>query len=306
MTDSRVGAVTPPIAVITPVRNGERFIKQTLDSILAQTFRDFVVVVVDDASTDGTRAILDGYTDPRIQVIHSDCALGAAGARNRALDQVRSRYVAFCDSDDISDPQRFERQYQFLEAHPHVQFLAGAVAVIDENGTPTGVVWGRHRDDLIAPSLLFGNCFATSSVMVRRVLVGDTRMDQRLCPVEDYDFWTRIVDRDGAQVLSEVVAYYRTHAAGITSTLSANTRRSLEEIARRQLVRIGVRPTAEELQVHLRLGQRKIALRTTGASERDRCTARKRRTRPSTIRSTSRKSTMRRSLANATASAQST
>jgi glycosyltransferase involved in cell wall biosynthesis len=251
--------MTPAVTVVVPVRNGEAFIGQTLDSLLAQTFTDFVVVVIDDASTDGTDAILQRYTDERrMRVVRSEICLGAAGARNRGLDLARSHYVAFCDGDDVANPRRLERQMAFLSSHPGVQMLGADVTLIDAHGRPTGADWCMEAPGDVGPSMLFGNCLLTSTIIVERALIGEDRFDQTLSPVEDYDLWARVSARGRVEGLPEILAQYRVHEAGISRTLRDNTERSLRIIARKQLARLGLTPSHEQLELHRRLMSRDV------------------------------------------------
>lgn len=260
-------SVNFPITVITPVFNGERFIARTLDSILAQTFREFRLLVIDNASTDGTRLVLDGYTDSRLRVLRCETNVGPAGARNMGLDCAESRFVAFCDADDVWEPQRLERQLDFLRFHDDVQLLGSRMTFIDEHDRPIGASWNYERNDLLGPAMLFGNCFATSTLVLSRALVGDDRFDQRLCPVEDYDLWARLIQRGGAHILPEMLVRYRVHGGATTRALHENTQRSLETIAQKQLQRLGIAATPADLRLHVALGLRKIGGTTLAVSE---------------------------------------
>jgi glycosyltransferase involved in cell wall biosynthesis len=247
-------AITPTVTVVMPVYNGERFLAEALDSVLAQSFVDFVAIVVDDASTDGTAAILEKCTDSRVRIMRNAERMGVAGARNRALDWADTPYIAFLDSDDVACPTRLERQVGFLRAHAEIRIVTSSVAVISEDSRPTGAVWGHAGADHAIPAMmLFGNCLATSTVMVdRRLLVGE-RFDASLNPVDDYDMWLRLLDRTCVACLPEVLVRYRIHPASLMHTSEA-VEESLQRIATERLTRLGVVPTAAELAVHRALG----------------------------------------------------
>jgi glycosyltransferase involved in cell wall biosynthesis len=243
------------VSVIMPVHNGERFLAEALDSVLAQTFADFVVIVLDDGSTDGTAQILSRYADRRLRVIRNTVRIGAAGARNRGLDLADTRYVAFFDSDDVAHPQRLEIQTAFLRAHPDVHFVASRVSVIDERGVPTGAVWGHEwAADAIPSAMLFANGLATSTVLVERALMLNERFNQALDPVEDYDMWLRLLDRSRVACLRDLLVQYRVHPASLMHTRRQTTEDGVRRIARDRLARLGVVPTVAELDVHRDLG----------------------------------------------------
>lgn len=110
----------PAISVVLPVRNGEAFLADALDSVFAQTFSDFELIVVDDCSTDRTAEMLASTNDSRLRVVRNEEQRGIAGSLNRGFELCGGRYIARMDADDISLPMRFARQVAFLEAHPEV------------------------------------------------------------------------------------------------------------------------------------------------------------------------------------------
>jgi glycosyltransferase involved in cell wall biosynthesis len=238
-----------------PVHNGDRFVADALDSVLAQSFRDFAVLVIDDASTDRTGQVLRRFTDCRVRVIRSHEQLGPAGARNVGLEEAQSRYVAFVDSDDVAARRLLEAQVGYLQAHREVKLVATRVAVVDENGQPTGALWGHEGDPgTIAPSMLFANRLATSSIAVDRAFIRDERFDRTLPVASDYDMWLRLLGRGQVACLPDVLVHYRSHAANLSHTRSAAAEGSLRRIARVALARLGIEPSEEEVDIHRALG----------------------------------------------------
>jgi len=116
----------PAVSVVMCVFNAEAFLHEAMGSIFAQTFRDFELIVVDDASTDRTPEILAGYTDPRIRVIRNSSNLGVGRARNRGLRLARGKYIAMHDADDASVPDRLAQEVAYLESHPEVGLVGSA------------------------------------------------------------------------------------------------------------------------------------------------------------------------------------
>lgn len=249
----------PVVTVIMPVHNGERFVGAAVDSVLGQTFTDFVLVAIDDASTDGTLDVLLRYTDSRVQVIRSASRVGPAAARNMGLDLARSTYVAFFDSDDIAAPRRLDTQVAWLRGHPGTGFLAAHVSLIDEQGAPTGPVWGYGRDPvLIAPSLLFRNPLPTSTVVVDRAVIGHERFDATLAVASDYDMWIRLGRRTAIACLPDVLVQYRDHPANLSHTHGASADACLDRIVLRSLAPMEIVPSASELSVHRRLRSQQL------------------------------------------------
>src|SRR6056297_3560170 len=130
---------TPLISVITPVRNGERFLASALQTILDQTISDFEVLIVDDQSTDATPRVIDELKlrDCRVRAFPGP-GRGPGPASNVAIRQARGAYLAKVDADDLTLPDRFEKQVRFLEANPACVAVGGQCELIDELGRPLG------------------------------------------------------------------------------------------------------------------------------------------------------------------------
>lgn len=158
----------PAISVIMPVYNGERFVEESLNSILNQTFKDFEFIIVNDGSKDDTLKILKKYKDKRIRLINNKKNLGFAASLNVGLKLSRGKYIATCNSDDISHPKRIGVEFNYLEKHQDI-FLVGTSAVfIDEAGKEIRrfrkydnyklLAWRLRKScSIIYPSIMFRN-----------------------------------------------------------------------------------------------------------------------------------------------------
>jgi glycosyltransferase involved in cell wall biosynthesis len=125
----------PEITVLMSVYNGERHVRGAVDSILGQTFTDFEFVIVNDGSTDGTREILESYTDPRIVFVNQE-NMGLTRSLNRGLAMARGKYVARQDADDVSMAGRLERQFRYMENNPHIGLVGSYYLIVDEDDNP--------------------------------------------------------------------------------------------------------------------------------------------------------------------------
>ena len=196
----------PKVSVVMSVYNGERFLRQAVDSILAQTFTDFEFVVVDDGSTDGTAEILKGYTDPRLRVISQE-NIGLIGSLNRAVDIASGEYIARMDADDISSPRRLELQLEWLESHPHTAVLGTQVLEIGDDGHTIRRHYYPTEGAAIAKALLQGaTAICHGSAVFRRACfqrVGGYR--QRFEHAEDYDLWLRTIESWNMENLPHVL-----------------------------------------------------------------------------------------------------
>jgi glycosyltransferase involved in cell wall biosynthesis len=213
-------SIKPVLSVVVPIHNGAKFIPATLDSILDQTYSDFELILVDDASTDGLADALHPYVDARLRVEHLGHNVGVADARNHGVELASGRYIAFCDADDICMPQRFERQLAFLQSHPDVGVCGSAFTCFDDERELETV---RHppSDQELRRSLMTGNCFGMSTIMGRAELFKTHAFDQSMSPTEDYDLWTRFAVRGVILAnLDESLLRYRLHAAQASQSKS--------------------------------------------------------------------------------------
>src|SRR5262249_44526169 len=160
----------PLVSVVMPVYNGERFVVEAVRSILAQTFRDFECLVVDDGSTDRTPELLaaEQARDPRLVVHRQPANLGFREALTTGCALARGELIARMDADDISLPTRLERQVAFLQTHPKVGVVGSAVQFLDDRGAPGAIKLNPLGSGLAAWSMVFFNSLVHPSVTLRR------------------------------------------------------------------------------------------------------------------------------------------
>ena len=224
----------PAISVVMAAYNGADLIGETLDSLWAQTFSDFEVIVVDDCSTDDTLDVLCACPDPRLQVIAATKNMGPVHSRNRAFAAARGRYVAGLDQDDICLPDRFARQVAYLDTHPDVVLLGTAAAVLEDGAVTSGIKSPVTTPLLVAWLLRIENPLVWSTVMVRRdaVPAGDfTRPD--ILYAEDFDLYHRMALIGGVARIDDPLLLYRKHGGGASKryadTMQASATRVLAE-----------------------------------------------------------------------------
>lgn len=207
----------PTVSVLMPVYNGERYLREAVDSILRQSFTDFEFVIVDDGSTDGTRAVLDGIDDPRLRVISNERNVGVTRALNIGLEAARGRYIARLDADDVAHRERLARQVAVLEANADIVLLGSGYDAIDE----AGVVVERIRRPLTDAEFrwmaLLHAPVIHPSVMFRAWLIRDLglRYDVGLVTGQDYDMWARMLAYGKAARLGEPLVTWRRHVDAV-------------------------------------------------------------------------------------------
>ena len=201
-----------------PVHNGERYLGEAVESILAQTLEDFEFLVIDDGSTDSSVSIIEKRRDPRIRLVRNDGNLGLVASLNRGLELASGKYVARMDADDISAPQRIERQLDFLERNPTVAVLGTNLIRIHPDGTPcddqpppypTGSAYLGWK--------IFWRCaLQHPTVMMRKDVVRTLGGYQQVWLAEDYDLWLRISREHEIDNLREFLLSYRVHPESVS------------------------------------------------------------------------------------------
>jgi glycosyltransferase involved in cell wall biosynthesis len=215
------GVKMPPVvSVVMSVYNGERFLRMAIDSVLAQTFRDWELIVIDDASTDSTPEILAEYRDPRIQVLRNETNRKQAVCSNRGIAAASGRYIARFDADDVSLPDRLGKQVAYLEAHPDVALVASAAHFIDEAGSRVDFRAGGLG--CCAVNFLFTwYCPVIHSSVVFRTEAARPPNgyddNPRYCFSEDYEFMSRIAFHGKVHVLAEPLVEYRIHPSSVSA-----------------------------------------------------------------------------------------
>ncbi len=193
MSDSGV----PVVSVVMPAYNGERHIRESIESILHQTFQDWELIVVNDGSTDGTVAAVAEYHDPRLRYTARPNG-GFTAAMNSAFKLVRGRYVAYQAQDDVSVPTRLEQSVAFLETHPEYELVHSAAIFIDVNGQEFSR-WGGTGRQLSRPEAFYrlyleGPAIATPTTLMRTRHLGSGSFwgDPALRVCSDFEHWLEV------------------------------------------------------------------------------------------------------------------
>jgi glycosyltransferase involved in cell wall biosynthesis len=245
----------PKISVIIPVYNGERFVRDAIDSILHQTFADFELIIINDGSSDSSANIILSYADPRIVFINNDENTGLPNVRNQGLDASRGEYIAWLDCDDISVPCRLEKQAKLLDNNSQIG-VCGAWMKITSNSNDS-IAQYPTDPEYIRASLLFNNCLANSTVMMRAACTREIGLRFELSHYlsQDYGLWVRIPKTWRIINLPEVLTIYRLHPNQVTKIHSQKQVDISWEIQKTQLLDLGiVAPSADEKKIHMSLG----------------------------------------------------
>jgi hypothetical protein len=215
----------PRATVLTAVHNGAPWLARSLESVLAQDFADFELIVVDDASDDDSPAILAATDDPRLRVLRNPRNLGLTVSLNRGLELARGAVILRHDADDLSLPGRFARQMALLDARPEVGVCGGFAIMADGEGRPLGTYRVPLGHAAIAWAVGFGHAFAHPAVAVRAgVLRAVSGYDPAWPVAQDQELWTRLVWTTRMANIAEPLVEYRQHAGMASRARGAEQR----------------------------------------------------------------------------------
>lgn len=254
----------PKISVILPVYNGALYIKDAVQSILDQTYGDFELIVLNDASTDNTLEVLQSFSDPRMKIITNEQNLRVVKSLNKGLAMATGEFIARMDGDDIAHPRRFELQVAYLEANPTVDLCGTWVQVF---GARDHIAKSSEHHELIKAHLFFLNSLYHPSVMFRRssFLRHNLAYDESFVNAEDYGLWVKIVDMLKLANVPKILLQYREHDSNV-SVLKASNRKVLDEIHYRVysdfLDKLQIPYNQNDLVTHRELAIRNIDIST--------------------------------------------
>ena len=215
---------TPLVSVLMPVYNCELYIESAVNSILSQTYSNFEFFIIDDASTDNTINILNNFKDPRIRLIKKTKNSGYTKNLNDALSLVKGKYIARMDGDDISLPERFEKQIAVLENNKNVIVCGTNFKLL---GTET-IIKNPEKDEEIKLHLVKESCIGHPTVIIRAKVMQQNHINYNssMEPAEDYDLWVRLVKYGDFFNIQEPLFLYRIHENQVSSLRKEKQRNS--------------------------------------------------------------------------------
>lgn len=242
-------APAPAVTVLIPAHNAGAFLREAVDSILAQTFTDFECLVIDDGSTDGAVEALRAIPDPRLRIERNPRNLGLIATLNRGLELARAPLLARMDADDVALPQRLERQVGRMSCRPRLSLIGTWAQFIDETGKSHGICRKPVDHGSILKEILHGNTFIHPSVMMRtevaRQLGG---YPSEATHAEDYGLWLRMVENHESENLPECLLMYRVHSGQISQRKLAHQWRTAKALSVQARARFLARGLVSEEQ----------------------------------------------------------
>ncbi len=254
----------PLVSVVMAVHNGEAFISESIDSILNQTWTNFELLIIDDASTDKTTTLIKDFSDHRIKLFKLPKKNGLSKALNIGLQHAQGNYIARMDADDSSHPQRLTEQIAFMEKNSDVVLCGSFIKSIgNSHQTTTYPV----DSELLKTSLLFGSPFAHPSVMIRADVLKKNKLEynEALSTAQDYELWTRLSLFGNFANIPKVLLHYRKHSKQTSKTKRALQLQTAYALSLKVLSSINVSPRPDQASVHQAL----VAHRYDNATERN-------------------------------------
>ena len=212
----------PKVTVLMSVYNGGKYLREAIESILNQTFKDFEFLIINDGSTDRTAEILQSYDDPRIKIINNEKNIGLTKSLNKGLKMARGEYIARMDADDISMPERLEKELTTITNDKEIGMVTSWIDEISQIVTHSDYstrVRTTNFPEEIFYTLLFHNCIAHSTVLFNKELVLSLGgYDESYEQSQDYDLWIKLSRVSKIVKLREVLVRRRSHENTISRT----------------------------------------------------------------------------------------
>lgn len=238
----------PLISVVMSTYNEEAYIEEALNSILNQTIQDFELIIYDDCSTDGTVGKLRSFQDARIRLICNETNCGLTQNLNKGLRIARGRFIARMDGDDRSEPTRFEKQIQFMEAHPEVYLISCHARNFGESDLVNRI---KGDSDALQCRMLIRPVFAHPGFMMRRELIEEGFWyDESFRTAQDYEFAVRVAKEHEIGMVPEILLHYRVHKKQISNTANGNQITNADRVRQMQLQELQISLSEEERRIY--------------------------------------------------------
>ncbi|TAF63060.1 MAG: glycosyltransferase family 2 protein [Cytophagales bacterium] len=234
---------SPMISVIMPVFNAESYLKEAIESILNQTFSDFEFLIFNDGSKDKSAEIVQSYAqkDSRIIFYNYQENTGYLKHLNEGIELAKGKYIARMDADDISLPQRFQEQVDFMEKNQEIGICGTWFEVFDNNTRKTIQVTKHNADDFgIKISLLYYCSLGHPTILAKASLLKNNPYDQYFYPAEDYELWSRLVPITKFHNIPKVLLLYRWHDTNISKEKENIQTEKTTQIKEKQFRRLGL------------------------------------------------------------------
>ncbi|MDR0412224.1 MAG: glycosyltransferase [Dysgonamonadaceae bacterium] len=261
------------VSVVLPVYNGEKYLREAIDSILNQTFRAFELIVIDNASTDSTREIVRSYTDPRLVLVENETNRGLIYSLNRGLSVSRGKYIARIDADDISLPGKLQRQYDYMEAHPETGICGNSMESFNETTHYRQRIDFAVSDREIRAFAFFQSPFNHPSVLLRKAVLDQHQLQypELYYNAEDYGLWIEMLKHTQGHNIPAVLTRYRKHEGSETARDDKKIENKIKivlQLHTRYLNQNGIFLDPDQMQLYTRFTDRSFPCELNGKNQR--------------------------------------
>lgn len=240
----------PKITVLMPVYNGEKFLREAINSILMQTFKDFEFLIINDGSADKTAHILKTYNDSRIRIINHKGNKGLISSLNEGVKLAKGKFIIRMDQDDISLPLRLEKQIGFMRDNPDTVVCGTCLKLFDSDNDN---IWKVPGDfERIRCLMLFYSVIYHPTVIIRTKIFKKLNFyyDKSFSHADDYELWVRIMENFKVSNLEEVLLYRRVHQDSIGNTYNKIQVKNANKVRLYLIHKLRIFPQKKEFKIH--------------------------------------------------------
>lgn len=225
----------PIVSIIICTYNRKKLLSRAIDSVLKQNLSDFELIILDDASTDQTKSLIDSFSDSRIKYFKNNVNLGIVKSRNKACNIASAKYIAMLDSDDWwLKEDKLERQISLLESNPEIGVVGTGIVSYDENNNFIKETLFSKTNTGISKKILIKNQFNQSSVVFRKdAYLAAGGYDESLSVCEDFDLWLKIGTRYELANIKEAMTAFCVNPEGITKLDRKRVNRSTKKLIKK-------------------------------------------------------------------------
>lgn len=246
----------PLVTVLMPCYNGEKYLREAIDSILNQTLSDFEFLIINDGSTDSSEEIIKSYSDPRINYVKNEMNMRLIATLNKGIKLAKGKYLARMDADDISMPSRLQEQVAFMESHPEVVLCGTGFENFSEGQPPVVVRYSPDHNTICLKHffqihLSHGTCIFRT----RQIIDNNLFFNPDFSHAEDYELWSRMVDAGKLANIQNVLYRVRRHEGEVSVQYAGVQRANSLRVRHINFQKIGVEMSEPELLLYQRIAQ---------------------------------------------------
>jgi glycosyltransferase involved in cell wall biosynthesis len=249
---------TPLISIILPVYNREKYIGESIESILNQTYENFELIIINDGSNDKTENIITKYNDSRIFYYKNENNRGIVFSRNKGISVAKGKYIAMFDSDDIALKKKFEIQIDYMEKKPEIAMTGTYVLHINAAGKLLKTKWKLNASSKSIPSIqIFRNYFVQSSVVIRKDAIPNNSYSTGFDIVEDSKMWFDVALYNKVVNIKQYLLKYRIHDGGISNQRNELHLQNSKKLYKYIFKHLNIDITENEINTHLLIKNKK-------------------------------------------------